>query len=207
MNRGIDLVDPCKGWIFSIAFFKLIRGLIISPVKCVMKGGYEFHATLPHGFCQFPDDIPFRPHIHGIPFGKITVPHGEAVMMLCHETCKSCPGFFEQVSPLIRIKLFCSKQGNEILIPEFGGVTPMLPVVIVKSISSIFVIERIHQPGVPFVFPGRHGIGSPVCINAKLGIQEPFRAFIGLERFPGSFVLLSSNFGLFSCFFLTCLFT
>jgi hypothetical protein len=50
--------------------------------------------------------------------------------------------------------------------------------IVTKLTAPSFIILKIHQPWIPFIFPGGYRIGPPVGIDSELGIPEPFRTFI-----------------------------
>ena len=85
--------------------------------------------------------------------------------------------FFEQGEQVVGIEFFGFPERDEIGIAEFGGMS-----VCFEVMAIIVFIFYVELAGIPFATFGNR-IGTPVEINTELGISEPFRRLIVLERF------------------------
>lgn len=92
--------------------------VVVPPVLRTVAGHTKGHIMPAYSRSKFSDNIAFRAHFGGSPFGVRTVIHREAVMMLSHRHNKRGTRPLEQSRPFLGIKLLCCELRNEILIAK-----------------------------------------------------------------------------------------
>ena len=78
---------------------------------------------------------------------------------------------------VLGIKTLRLPGGDHVLEADLRRVPVFLEVVLVLLVSL-----DVHVPGVPVAIFGR-GLRAPVGPDAELGVAEPFRRAVGLQRF------------------------
>ena len=120
----------------------------------------------------FAHDIPFRPHVHGVPRLVLTVPKVEIIVVITQSHEITCPYALIETNQRIRFPLFRLPFVNHILETEIFRVTVLFYMHIILPLARI-----IHVAGIP-VTRFRLTLRSPMRPNTELGIAEPVRTFI-----------------------------
>ena len=150
------------------------------PVLHPVGGSAHLHSQPAAAFLQLSQHIPFRSHLAGIPMRYLAAVHLKAVMMLRHGNHIPCTGLPEQLRPFVRVKMFCLKHGDKVLIAEFR----MLPI----GCNMMLILRRtldVHIAGIPFAAEGRNTVDAPVDKDTEFGVLIPRGNPIGGQRFPG----------------------
>src|SRR5690606_25066105 len=84
----------------------------------MVKRGDELQTLPSDGALHCSDDVALWTHLRRIKGRQSGIPHRESVGMLGHRSRKASARLSEQLGPLIGIKAFCSKQGNEVFVAE-----------------------------------------------------------------------------------------
>ena len=127
-------------------------------------------------FCQSPTTSRLRAHVHGVPLVQLRVPEEEVVVVRAHAHEVLGPGLLVELHQAIGIPLLGLPQGDDVLVAELRGVAVMLEVVLVVLAALL-----VHAAGVPVAVHG-HGLRTPVGPDAELGVAEPVRTLVLLER-------------------------
>src|SRR5579859_2559310 len=117
-----------------------------------------------------------RSHLGRRPVAQPAVVHSKAVVMFCNGHDVFCTGFFEQLGPGGRIKMFGLEHGDKVFIAEL----------VLWSVSSDVVLvcvesRLVHISGIPFTAKSWNRVSSPMDENAELCVPVPFRHFILLK--------------------------
>ena len=128
---------------------------------------------------QFAQHIAARAHLGGVPVRKLAFIHLEAVVVLGHRHDIARARLHEQVGPGGGVKVFGPEPGDKIFVAEIPVRAPGLDMVFIGRAAL-----DVHVAGVPFVFKGRHGVSAPVDEDAELGVAEPARRAVVLQRVP-----------------------
>ena len=144
-----------------------------------MRGSTKMNLLSLSCLTQFPQDITFWSHFRTIKRRKLAGIKLKAVVMLSHwkNVLGSC--FFKDAQPLVRMKIFGSKEWDKILVSKL----------FVGSISFDMVVKLcraldIHISRIPLAPKGRKAVEPPVNKNPKLSPFEPVGDLIGRKRIP-----------------------
>ena len=154
-----------------------VAGLEPGEAGAEVLGDAEPQAVLLGRLLPVADDVALGAHVHGVPLVQLGVPEEEVVVVRAHADEVLSPGFLVELHEAIGIPLLGLPQRDDVLVAELGRVAVMLEVILVVAAALL-----VDAAGVPVAIH-RHGLRTPVGPDAELGVAEPVRALVLLERF------------------------
>ena len=149
----------------------------------------EFQALGPAGVRHLACEITMRPLVNAVAERKARIPQAESAMVLQerHDVPRATGA--ERLHQGGRIKRTGLEQVEEVVALEVGA--PVLPVIrdmvclrVAPQLIPVWVEARTLHVGAP----ARQRPGAPINEDAKLGVDEPFRAGVRVHGLPGRLV-------------------
>ena len=120
-----------------------------------------------------------RPHVRRVPARVPRVPQVKVVVMHAHAEEVLCASLLVETHQTIRVPFLCFPDIDQILVTDLGRMTIRFAVVQVLRLAL-----HVHVARVPVAVFDRR-LRSPMSPDAELGIAEPVRNLVGLQRFSG----------------------
>ena len=171
----------------DFAVFHAARG--VTERAAVMERGQQFHVVvLANGRGNLAVDIPFRPHVLGVPAIHLAVPEQEPIVMNQTDAAEFRAGLVHQADPFVRVELRCREERDEILVTEFVKRPVFLRVV---RVDALFVRPRslVQIPDIVRPAMCRHRVDAPMRVDTELGVLQPLRDFMARQGIPIGLIL------------------